>query len=298
MRATSSSSPATPTSTIRASAWRWSAACWKRRASASASSPSRTGTRPTTSARWAGRTCSSASPPATWIRWSTATPPTARSARDDAYTPDAAPAGAPTAPSSSMPSAAARPSRTCPVVIGGIEASLRRIAHYDYWSDKVRRSILPDAKADLLLFGNAERALVEVAHRLAKGETIADIRDLRGTAFMAPAELDAARRTWHEADATRAPRSDQRRTTCRPPALLRTGQGRPDALRRRLARVPSRNQSRQRPRPGAAHGDARPLAQPAADPADHRGDGPRLRPALRPRAASRLRRRARSRPGR
>ena len=71
-----------------------------------------------------------------------------------------------------------------PVVIGSIEASLRRIAHYDYWSDKVRRSVLPDAKADLLLFGNAERALVEVAHRLAKGEAIEQLRDIRGTAFM------------------------------------------------------------------------------------------------------------------
>ena len=57
-----------------------------------------------------------------------------------------------------------------PIVLGGIEASLRRIAHYDYWSDKVRRSILVDAKADLLLYGNAERALVEVAHRIAKAK--------------------------------------------------------------------------------------------------------------------------------
>lgn len=73
-----------------------------------------------------------------------------------------------------------------PVVIGSIEASLRRIAHYDYWSDKVRRSVLPDSKADLLVFGNAERAIVEIAHRLAKGEKISDIRDLRGTAFMVP----------------------------------------------------------------------------------------------------------------
>ena len=73
-----------------------------------------------------------------------------------------------------------------PVVIGSIEASLRRIAHYDYWSDKVRRSVLPDSKADLLIFGNAERALVEVAHRLAQGEPISSIRDLRGTAFMVP----------------------------------------------------------------------------------------------------------------
>ena len=71
-----------------------------------------------------------------------------------------------------------------PVVIGGIEASLRRIAHFDYWSDKVRRSILPDSKADILLYGNAERALVELAHRLAKGEPIASIADLRGTAIL------------------------------------------------------------------------------------------------------------------
>jgi uncharacterized radical SAM protein YgiQ len=71
-----------------------------------------------------------------------------------------------------------------PVVIGGIEASLRRIAHYDYWQDKVRRSILVDSKADLLLYGNAERAIVEVAHRLARRESIHTITDVRGTAFM------------------------------------------------------------------------------------------------------------------
>nr|WP_255536129.1 YgiQ family radical SAM protein [Polynucleobacter sp. 30F-ANTBAC] len=71
-----------------------------------------------------------------------------------------------------------------PIVMGGIEASLRRIAHYDYWQDKVRRSILIDAKADILLYGNAERAVVEIAHRLAKGEAIGDIIDIRGTAFV------------------------------------------------------------------------------------------------------------------
>ncbi len=71
-----------------------------------------------------------------------------------------------------------------PLVIGGIEASLRRIAHYDYWSDKVRRSFLVDAKADLLVFGNAERAIVELTHRLARGASIAEITDLRGTALM------------------------------------------------------------------------------------------------------------------
>ena len=58
------------------------------------------------------------------------------------------------------------------MVIGGIEASLRRIAHYDYWQDKVRRSILVDSKADLLLYGNAERAIIEVAHRLAARQPV------------------------------------------------------------------------------------------------------------------------------
>src|SRR6516162_4658915 len=70
-----------------------------------------------------------------------------------------------------------------PIVLGGIEASLRRIAHYDYWSDKVRRSILADAKADLLIYGNAERAVVEVARRLAAGAAPRDIADVRGTAL-------------------------------------------------------------------------------------------------------------------
>jgi len=75
--------------------------------------------------------------------------------------------------------------RGVPIVVGGIEASLRRIAHYDYWSDKVRRSILIDSKADLLLYGNAERAVVELAHRLAAGTAIGEVRDLRGSAYLA-----------------------------------------------------------------------------------------------------------------
>ncbi|AVT79567.1 YgiQ family radical SAM protein [Rhodopseudomonas palustris] len=70
-----------------------------------------------------------------------------------------------------------------PIILGGIEASLRRIAHYDYWSDKVRRSVLADAKADLLLYGNAERAVVEVAHRLAAGEAPRELDDIRGVAL-------------------------------------------------------------------------------------------------------------------
>ena len=72
-----------------------------------------------------------------------------------------------------------------PVIIGGIEASLRRIAHYDYWSDKVRRSVLFDSKADLLIYGNAERPLIEIAHRIANGEEAKTITNVRGSAFLA-----------------------------------------------------------------------------------------------------------------
>ncbi len=71
-----------------------------------------------------------------------------------------------------------------PVVLGGIEASLRRIAHYDYWSDSVRRSVLLDSKADLLIFGMGERPVWEVAERLRDGATLDDLRDIRGTAHV------------------------------------------------------------------------------------------------------------------
>ncbi len=88
--------------------------------------------------------------------------------------------------------------RDVPIVIGGIEASLRRIAHFDYWSEKVRRSILLDAKADLLVYGNGERQIVELAHRLAARERIGDITDLRGTAFA----RKAVPADWIEIDST------------------------------------------------------------------------------------------------
>ena len=89
-----------------------------------------------------------------------------------------------------------------PIVIGSIEASLRRIAHYDYWSDTVRRSVLTDSKADILLFGNAERALLELSHRLAAGESVKAIRDMRGTAFMVTRGWKPAE-DWREVDSTR-----------------------------------------------------------------------------------------------
>ncbi|QYG10162.1 YgiQ family radical SAM protein [Janthinobacterium sp. PAMC25594] len=105
---------------------------------------------------------------------------------DDAYTANAEPNKRPDRAVTVYAQRAREAYPDVPVVIGSIEASLRRIAHYDYWSDKVRRSVLPDSKADLLIFGNAERALVDLTHRLAAGENIKDIRDLRGTAFMVP----------------------------------------------------------------------------------------------------------------
>jgi len=74
--------------------------------------------------------------------------------------------------------------KTAPIVVGGIEASLRRIAHFDYWSEQVRRSVLVDSKADLLVYGNAERQIGAIARRLDAGETIGDITDLRGTAYL------------------------------------------------------------------------------------------------------------------
>ena len=70
-----------------------------------------------------------------------------------------------------------------PIIAGGVEASLRRLAHYDYWSDTVRRSILLDAKADLLVYGMGEKAIVEIAKRLAAGKTVKDLRDMRGVAY-------------------------------------------------------------------------------------------------------------------
>jgi uncharacterized radical SAM protein YgiQ len=88
--------------------------------------------------------------------------------------------------------------RDVPIVIGGIEASLRRIAHFDYWSEKVRRSVLLDAKADMLVYGNGERQICELAHRMAAGEAIHDITDMRGTVFV----RKATPADWIEIDST------------------------------------------------------------------------------------------------
>ncbi len=120
---------------------------------------------------------------------------------DDAYTPNAEPNKRPDRAVTVYAQRCREAFSGTPVIIGSIEASLRRIAHYDYWSDKVRRSVLPDSKADLLVFGNAERAIVEIAHRLAKGDKVGEIRDIRGTAFMAPPGWLPSDE-WEEMDST------------------------------------------------------------------------------------------------
>ncbi len=117
---------------------------------------------------------------------------------DDAYTPNAEGGRRPDRSVIVYSQRAREAFHDVPIIIGGIEASLRRIAHFDYWSEKVRRSVLIDAKADLLLYGNAERAIVDIAHRLAAGLKPAQITDVRGTAFVqaVPAgwiEIDSAR---------------------------------------------------------------------------------------------------------
>lgn len=102
---------------------------------------------------------------------------------DDAYTPDGKPDHRPDRAVIVYSQRVREAFKDSPIVIGGIEASLRRIAHYDYWSEKIRRSVLMDSRADLLLFGNAERAICEVAHRLSRGDSVDSIRDIRGIAF-------------------------------------------------------------------------------------------------------------------
>ena len=92
-----------------------------------------------------------------------------------------------------------------PIVIGGIEASLRRIAHYDYWQDKVRRSVLIDSKADLLVYGNAERAIIEIAHRLAAREDVRSLTNVRGTAFVRRSD-DPTAAGWMEIDSSEVDR--------------------------------------------------------------------------------------------
>ncbi len=100
---------------------------------------------------------------------------------NDAYTPDGAGGKRPDRAVNVYSHRCREAYKNVPVIIGGIEASLRRMAHYDYWSDKVRKSVILDSKADLLVYGNAERQIVEIAHRLAQGEAVSELKGIRGT---------------------------------------------------------------------------------------------------------------------
>jgi uncharacterized radical SAM protein YgiQ len=102
---------------------------------------------------------------------------------DDAYSPGGAIGRRPDRATLAYCQRAREAYKGVPVVAGGVEASLRRLSHYDYWSDKVRRSILFDCKADLLVYGMGERGILEVAQRLDRGETISDLRNMRGVAY-------------------------------------------------------------------------------------------------------------------
>jgi uncharacterized radical SAM protein YgiQ len=118
---------------------------------------------------------------------------------DDAYTPHAEPGKRPDRSVIVYSQRCREAYYNVPIVIGGIEASLRRIAQYDYWSDSVRRSILIDSNADILLFGNSERALVELSHQIAKGKKISELWQLRGAAVV----LKKLPADWTEIDSTR-----------------------------------------------------------------------------------------------
>ena len=117
---------------------------------------------------------------------------------DDAYTPGDAGGKRPDRAAIVYSQRCREAYKDVPIVLGGIEGSLRRIAHYDYWSDKVRRSIVTDSKCDLLLYGNAERAIVEIAHRLAAQEPVQEITDVRGTAFFQRTRPEG----WFQIDST------------------------------------------------------------------------------------------------
>jgi len=119
--------------------------------------------------------------------------------RDDAYTPLGEGGARPDRSVTVYANRCREAYKGVPIVIGGIEASLRRIAHYDYWSNKVRRSLLLDSRADLLVYGNAERAVLEIAHRMAEGADISQIDDVRGTAFV----TKSGREGFEQLDSTR-----------------------------------------------------------------------------------------------
>jgi uncharacterized radical SAM protein YgiQ len=245
---------------------------------------------------------------------------------DDAYTPAGAGGRRPDRSVIVYAQRAREAFRDVPIVIGGIEASLRRIAHFDYWSEKVRRSVLLDAKADLLVYGNGERQICEVAHRLASGEAIGEITDLRGTAFARKGTPEE----WIEIDSTHLdapgplnppldPYAMERTEAAAPPTPCATPPGAENVVRfvrrvknadreRSVIRLPSHEAVVADPvlyahasrilhlesNPGNARARAASrgyagVAEPAADSAQHPRDGLGVRTAVPARPASLLR---------
>jgi uncharacterized radical SAM protein YgiQ len=135
---------------------------------------------------------------------------------DDAYTPGGAAGRRPDRAAIVYAQRCREAWQDVPIVLGGIEASLRRIAHYDYWQDKLRRSIVIDSKCDIALYGNAERAIVEIAHRLAAKQPVAGITDIRGTAFVRKEAPDG----WTEIDSTEVDRPGPVESHLNPYALI------------------------------------------------------------------------------
>jgi uncharacterized radical SAM protein YgiQ len=197
--------------------------------------------------------------------------------RDDAYTPGGVAGRRPDRAAVVYSQRCREAYKGVPIILGGIEGSLRRIAHYDYWQDKVRRSVVLDSRCDLLLYGNAERAVIEIAHRLAAGEPVERITDVRGTAFLRRTDdPDAAQ--WMQIDSTEVDRpgpveahinpylgmeeqAQAQGETCAPsagpdastmplvfmPSLTAAGKKRPPPRERTVIRLPSYEQVKSDP---------------------------------------------------
>ena len=163
-----------------------------------------------------------------------------------------------------------------PVIAGGVEASLRRLAHYDYWSDTVRRSILLDCKADLVVYGMGEETIVEIAQRLAAGQ------DGQGPAR--PARRGVRARARRSRTELQSRRTASRRTASRRSIVIpsfEAGRDRQARLRRGDAPHPHRTPTRTTPRRWSSSTTARPSSQtPPALPLSRSGDGRDLRPAV------------------
>lgn len=127
---------------------------------------------------------------------------------NDAYTPQSKPHQRPDRASIVYAQRLREAYRNIPIILGGLEASLRRTVHYDYWSDTLRRSMLLDAKADLLVYGNGERAILEIAHRLSCRELIDTLNDIRGTVF--PVRTDTVNGTVMELPSFEELKKDRR----------------------------------------------------------------------------------------